>query len=237
MTLRNEIVGTCLKCGRTGYIGTDLCECLLKLRAYNKLVDKGFKKYLLDFVSESYQEPCYESGQGFVSYYLANILEVENKGLSLYLFSRERGRGKTTLTHYLAYRIASMFSSTDTYRRETSLSFGFETASALMRGESDKRFATYYVLDDLGTEDRGGYKRDQWLSVLQETLHHRRDNKLPTIITSNYSPKDLSVLYLGVLDSLLEISAGGTFQGSLFRQIELGGPTDLRISEDSEWPI
>ncbi len=238
MTLRDEIVGACTICGRTGYVGSTICECLLKFRAYNRLVGNGFKHSLLNLVAASaYRQPFYESGQSFVQYYLDNIGEVEGKGLSLYIDSRERGRGKTTLAHFLMYNVAHKFSSTENYRRESSLSFGFEHAGALVKNvEDDKRFSTFYVLDDLGAEERTGYKRDVGLAVLQEILHYRRDNRLSTIITSNYNPKDLSGLYSGVLDSLLEISAAGDIQGSLFRRVELGGDTDLRLSEDSEWP-
>lgn len=239
MTLRDEIVGACEKCGRTGYIGSETCECLLKLRAYNRLLDRGFRKRLLDISSNhNYQFPEFESGKNFVDYYLDNPLEVELKGLSLYIFSKERGRGKTTLAHHLMWRIAALFSETSNYRREDSLSFGFERSRNVLGGKHLFGFSTFYVLDDLGSEDRSSqWKKELVISDLQELMHYRRDKHLSTIITSNYHPSDLSNIYDGVLDSLLEIRSDGSVGGALVRQVELGGGEDYRLLEDaSEWP-
>ena len=97
---------------------------------------------------------------------------------------------------------------------------------------------TIYTLDDLGNEDSAAkWKKQIVISALQKIMHYRRDHLLPTIITSNYTPSDLSILYGGSLDSLLEIKPDGTIGGSLFRQIELGGGEDLRLTdENSQWP-
>ena len=239
MKLKEEIIGACLKCGRTGYVGQEICECMLKFRAYNRLVNHGFKQSLLDIVSDpTYAGPLYENGKFFVDYFLANLDEVESKGLSLYIFSRERGRGKTTLAHALCYQLALSFAHTAKYRRESSLSFGFERSNELLRSfNTDPLYhSTYYVLDDLGNEDRSGWRKELGTSVLQEVLPYRRENKLSTIITSNYAPNDLSNFYSGMLDSLLEIGPDGTMGGLMYRQVELGGGTDLRM-EGSVWPV
>jgi DNA replication protein DnaC len=199
----------------------------------------GFKKDMLDLVaSSSYPGPVYESGVEFVNYYLANVQEVEDRGLSLYIFSRERGRGKTTLAHSIMYRIARLFSPTNKYRRGGDFSFDFERANELVlgpKGESPGYSSTFYVLDDLGNENKTGYLKGDGISELQEVLHTRRGK--PTIITSNYNPQELSNLYAGLLDSLLEISSDGVVHGSLFRQIELGGPEDLRLLNVGGWSV
>ena len=239
MGLKDEIVGICEKCGKTGYVGSEICECLLKFRAYNRLLDKGFHKRLLDKASDpNFKFPVFESGRGFVEYYLSDFAKVEQEGFMLYISSRERGRGKTTLAHYIMWKAAHLYSRTENYRREDSLSFGFERAKKVLGDEKGPEHTTFYVLDDLGSETRTpAWKKELVISDLQELLHYRRDKHLPTVITSNYHPSDLSNIYEGVLDSLLEIRPDGTIGGRLIRQVELGGDEDYRLlEEDSEWP-
>jgi len=239
MGLKDEIVGVCEKCGRTGYVDHEICECLLKFRAYNRLMGSGFHKKLLDKVSSlDFKFPKFESGKGFVEYYLSDLAKVEAEGFMLYIFSNERGRGKTTLAHYIMWKVAYSYSRTENYRREDSLSFGFERAKTVLGNEKGPEHTTFYVLDDLGSETRTpAWKKELVLSDLQELLHYRRDKHLPTVITSNYPPLGLSKIYNGALDSLLEIKSDGTIGGSLIRQVELGGDEDYRLlEEDSEWP-
>jgi len=91
------------------------------------------------------------------------------------------------------------------------------------------------VLDDLGNEKRANKQRREAIApALQELLQFRRNERLPTIFTSNYSPEALSALYEGRIDSLLEIGVDGVVHGNMFRQIEVGGGEDLRTL-NSEW--
>jgi len=238
VSLKDEIVGNCEKCGRTGYIGSEICECFLKFRSYNRLIDKGFSRNSLDISSSvDYTFPHFESGRGFVDYFLENPAEVESKGLTLYIFSNERGRGKTTLSHYIMWKMALAYSHTKNYRRENSLSFGFNRSRDVLGGERKFVLPTFYVLDDLGSEGRSPqWKKELVISDLQELMHKRRDFNLPTIITSNYHPSSLSNIYDGVLDSLLEIKSDGNIGGSLIRQVELGGGEDFRFINNNGWP-
>jgi hypothetical protein len=212
---------------------------MLKFRSYNRLIGNGFSKKLLDIVSsEHYQLPVFESGNDYVQYYITHPEEVESGGFILYIFSTERGKGKTTLAHYLMWRTAMRFSSTENYRRERSLSFGFNRSREILGNEGAPPLPTFQVLDDLGSEPRIPlWKKELVISDLQELLHYRRDKHLPTVITSNYHPSNLSNLYDGVVDSLLEIRPDGLIGGSLARQVELGGGEDLRLLDTSGWPV
>ena len=106
---RGIYLTTAVKCGKTGYVGSEICGCLLKFRAYNRLVDEGFHKNLLDITSSpDFKFPEFLSGEEFVNYFLSNPVIVEEKGLSLYIFSKERGRGKTTLAHYIMWKFSSL---------------------------------------------------------------------------------------------------------------------------------
>lgn len=239
--LYNEIVGKCLICNGSGELGLSTCPCRHKLAAYSRMLEGGFSKPILDFVScSNYSPPVYISGSPYVEYYFSHPTQVIGNGLGLYLYSREKGRGKTTLAHLLVYRLAYVFGPRKgDYRRNQT--YGFEGVGDLISNFINKdvghSMSTVYVLDDLGNEDRVSWKKELLVAALQHIFHHRRNSRLPTIITSNYSPGDLSRRYDGVLDSLLEIKADGTIGGNLFRQVELGGGEDLRLGGDSSWPM
>ena len=240
MILKKDIIGSCNVCAGTGELDHSICECMIKFRALNFLQKSGFSEYFLNFVSgDSYEVPIIESGESFVNYFIDNPEFVDQNGLSLYLYSKERGRGKTTLAHYLAYSFAKYFSTTESYSR--SRNYGFQTIYDLLdhykTSNLHKKF--FYVLDDLGNEDKTiSWKKELCLSILQEVLQYRRRNKMITIITSNFEPSAISRDYQGVLDSLLEIKPDGCLGGEYFRSVELGGGEDLRLDDSTtKWPI
>lgn len=237
MSLKSEIVGSCGVCNGTGFHGFETCSCMIKFRTFNRLINAGFYRNSIDIVSDpDYLVPELGIGEQFVEFFENNIPMVLDKGLGLYLYSKERGRGKTTLAHYLCYKMAEYTRPLARYDRN--LSFGFDHIEDF--GKTDRwREATVYLLDDLGNENRSAnWKKEEFLSNLQRCLHYRRDRKLVTLITSNYDPSGLSNLYERVVDSLLEISPGGNLGGIVFRQVEVTGGEDLRsVQEFSRWPV
>ena len=118
------MISGCPKCGGSGVVDFEDCSCFLRFKAYNRLcgcnekdVSYGFSRNLLDIVSE----------EGSDTYIFDTFPEIENKeqlenlieyvdkpekvldhGLSLYLYSQEYGRGKTTLAHFLTYVISEL---------------------------------------------------------------------------------------------------------------------------------
>jgi hypothetical protein len=248
MTLKDEIVGSCLLCQGEGKLCNAageliLCNCLVKFRAYNRLLGGGFCDETLDFVSsDEYVYPKFESGEDFVNYWANSPVDVLQKGLSLFMYSSEKGRGKTTLAHYLTYVLAKYFQRTENYSRDRS--YGFETAQRLQMNFSaeDGQLwqSSVYVLDDLGAEAaESSWKKEAFLATLQQVLHYRRDNRLSTIITTNYPPKFIAEKYQHTLDSLLEIRPDGVIgRGKVFRAVEVGGGEDLRLMDSrTDWPI
>lgn len=241
MSLREEIIGSCEICSGSGWQDGQACECMLKFRVYNRLLKAGFSKYSLDFSDrEEYQLPMIESGEEFVQFFLKDPEFVEDKGLSLYIYSQDKGRGKTTLAHRIALETAGSFVDKDNY--STFRTYKFVHVEDLLQdfraGNEESWRSTWLVLDDLGNEDRyTEWKKSLFLSSFQRVLHYRRDKRLPTIITSNYQPGDLSRIYQGELDSLLEIHPDGQLGGSLYKSVQVGGAEDLRTIEGvSEWP-
>jgi len=238
MDLKTEILSECSKCEHTGVTDAGLCECVFKFRALNRMVGMGFNAATLRRVSGEYRTPEFEAGDEYLDYYRDHPEEVERSGLSLYIYSREKGRGKTTLAHRLVYEVARYFARTSRYKRDRN--YGFERTDRFLRDKDSGLWrSSFYVLDDLGAEDgSASWTKKKALSSLQELFHFRRDHQLPIVITSNYHPSDLSLLYDGVLDSLLEIAPDGSLGGSVFRQVEVGGGEDFRLlKEESEWPL
>jgi len=242
-SLKEKIVGACRVCGGDGYEGNRLCNCSIKFRVYNRLVDNGFNESLLDLVSSpAYTLPMLETGSESINYFLHHPFDVMDKGLSLYILSKENGRGKTTLAHYLVYVLAWPFAQTENYNRRRT--YAFVDMHALLESflggdEMHNTWkATVLVLDDLGSESRSAaWKIDTATSMLHRILHYRRDRRLPTIITSNFVAESLTGFYNGVLDSVLEIRPDGVIGGQVFRQVEVGGGEDFRIAHgSSDWP-
>jgi len=241
--LRIKIQRDCPACRGTGYLGDELCACAIKFRAFNRLVGGGFHEHTLDLVSSpQYQLPMIENGAEAVQYFLYNPFEVMSKGLCLYIFSKENGRGKTTLAHYLLYVLLWTLSKTGNY--DPRRTYAFENIHAMCekerRGWDEETWrASVLVIDDLGTESRSAdWKKESNITMLHRIMHHRLDHRLPTIITSNYAPSSLSGFYGGVLDSVLEIRPDGVIGGRVFRQVEVGGGEDFRTADGmSEWPV
>jgi hypothetical protein len=249
MSIKDKIIGSCSLCNDEGFLkdshGIECipCSCLLKFRAYNRLSTGGFSIPILDFISgPDYNIPELDSGEEYLNYFFDNPFTVEEQGLGLYIYSKEKGRGKTTLAHKLMYELVKVFFDKNAYL--SNRDYAFQNVKAFISSCDPKNNMpaewqrTWYVLDDLGNEDRSSkWQKDAILANLQQMLHYRRDNNLPLIITSNYLPADLSVLYGGVLDSLLEIRPDGSLGGLLYRAVEVGGAEDLRLSQKTKWTI
>ena len=241
MSLKAEIVESCEVCKGSGWLDGEACQCLLKFRVYNRMLNSGFSRHMVSMVdSKDYQLPFIEQGQEFLDFFLNNPLYVEYKGLGLFIYSQDKGRGKTTLAHKLIFKSLGEFVGKDVYTTERT--YGFQHVEELLKdfrdGKSDTWMSTWYVLDDLGNEDRyTEWKRNLFLTSFQKVLHYRRDKRLPTIITSNYRPEELSAIYQGELDSLLEIHSDGRMGGVLYRAVQVGGSEDLRLQTESAWPV
>ncbi|MDC1299912.1 hypothetical protein N8Z24_00235 [bacterium] len=206
-------------------------------------MNAGFFVNSLNLVSNrEYSLPVFNSGEEFINYFVDNLDTVENRGLCLYIWSKEKGSGKTTLAHHLMYHVANYYSEVSRY--STNRKYGFEHVEDFVESFKDRNNpniwkSTWYVLDDLGNEDRSAkWKKDSITANLPRVFHHRRNYNLPTIITSNYSPGDLSRLYESELDSLLEIKPDGTLGGSKFREVCVCGVTDFRLEESLDgWDV
>ena len=120
--------------------------------------------------------------------YCAKWDEMKQKNIGLYLFGNT-GSGKTfyasAIANYVRKEINDyvLIGSTSSFIQEMFGDFGRNRK--LMEYK-----ITHYplmVIDDLGTESRSEYN----MSSLEQIIDLRLGAKLPLIVTSNYSPKDL----------------------------------------------
>lgn len=111
----------------------------------------------------------------------------EKKGLFIY---GPRGTGKTMLVAILANEMTKngqpvLFSSVPDLLEDIRESYGKDTASETMRAA---REAACLILDDLGAERITEWVGEQLFTL----LNYRYNERLKTIITSNYSRRELS---------------------------------------------
>lgn len=233
-----DLVNNCPICKGTGYVDCITCSCMASYRTLLYLLDFGFEEDMLEMIHKDYDYPFIESGENFVNYFDKNPEVVEKKGLSLFLYSQERGRGKTTLAHYLSYSYLNYyFQHMNRYSRDRELGFNYVDDLLEEFDSNDWWKRRFYVLDDLGKEDSSAvWKKEANISKLHRILQYRRNKKLVTIITSNYPPSEISRKYDGQLDSLLEIQLDGSLGGGIFKSVKVGGPEDLRLNRDV-WEI
>lgn len=142
----------------------------------------------------------------FVSY-LKNLDEMIDKGIGLYLYSKDNSSGKTSMM-VLALKRAL-------YLRQTALFVNVEEfKSAAARDELFDENETVYQrakrvtllgLDDVGSEYRteSGYAE----RLIENLIRYRMQNMLPTIMTSNYEAKELKKVYTPSLSAMLQESA------------------------------
>ena len=73
MSLKEDILSSCSICQGSGWVDSSACECLLKFRVYNRLLNSGFSRFLIEFVdNSSYQIPDIVLGQEFIDFFLKN---------------------------------------------------------------------------------------------------------------------------------------------------------------------
>lgn len=118
------------------------------------------------------------------------FLKENNQGLYLY---SDNGRGKTTLIVALAnykYQLDG---------KKTLFVFWPDFIEKTKRFDKDNvyfinkvKYASRLIIDDLGQESITQWARDD---ILNPIINYRLEKKLPTFITSNYTPKELEKIY------------------------------------------
>jgi len=238
MFSKDELVGNCSKCNGVGVLYEGPCSCMVDFRTAHWMVSGGFSENSLEFCYDpSYVLPVFkDNGSLIINKFLESPVLTESKGLSLFITSYEKGAGKTTLAHYLAFHwLRHFFEKTERYSRSRKVGFQF-CSDFIEKFDEQLWKRRFFVLDDMGSENISAvWLREDMVSKTHQMLQYRRNHNLPTIITSNLSASLLSDRYKGELDSVLEI-IGDTIGGGVFKTIQVDGSNgDFRLED--KWEI
>ncbi len=223
----------CDHCGGSGYIGTQMCECLQELcrqeqkRELTLLTGgkESFSQFRLDYYSDEY-DPKYGYSPRAVmertlalcrSYAATFSLKSENL-----LFSGDTGLGKTFLSACISRVVADRGYSV-AYESAGRFFSVLERAKFYSDEEARRESAKYttcdlLILDDLGTEMPGQFVTTALYGVINERLLSAK----PTIISTNLHSEEFAQRYSNQIASRL--------RGS-FRRLAFIGE-DIRIMKN-----
>ena len=198
--------GVCTDCGGSGYVGERMCDCLKELcrqeqkKELSSLLGgkESFESFKLEYYPAEVNPQLGTSPRRIMARVFARCREYADtfsaKSPSL-LFSGGTGLGKTFLSACIARQVA-----------EAGFGVVYETVITMLRdfekakfGAEDEETATrkylscdLLIIDDLGTEMLTPFAQ----SALYQIVNARLVESLPTIISTNLSPSDLSATYL-----------------------------------------
>ena len=223
----------CDRCGGSGYLGSNMCECLLELcRQEQKkelsLISGGkenFSQFRADYYPDRYDrewgvsirtimEKTYQTCRRYAMNFSAHSDNL--------LFSGGTGLGKTFLSACIARAVADRGYSV-AYESAPHLFTKLErakfTADEEARHQAEK-YSTYdlLIIDDLGTEMGGQFTT----SALYTLINDRLLSGKPTIISTNLNTDDLGRRYSPQIASRLN--------GSFLRVTFLGD--DIRVKKN-----
>ncbi len=222
----------CPICGGTGYVGSNMCECLealCRLEQKKELSilsggNEGFNKFRLDYYSGTY-DPRFGASPRAIMELVLNKCRTyaatfsQNSGNLLFVGGT--GLGKTFLAACIARTVA-----------DRGYSVCYETASQLfsklerakfssdedVRKETEKYTqADLLIIDDLGTELPGQFVT----AALYSLLNQRLLANMPMIITTNLNVEEAGRRYTPQIASRLYGSfARYTFVGDDIRVLK-----------------
>ena len=223
----------CDRCGGSGYLGSNMCECLLELcRQEQKkelsLISGGkenFSQFRADYYPDRYDrewgvsirtimEKTYQTCRRYAMNFSAHSDNL--------LFSGGTGLGKAFLSACIARAVADRGYSV-AYESAPHLFTKLErakfTADEEARHQAEK-YSTYdlLIIDDLGTEMGGQFT----ISALYTLINDRLLSGKPTIISTNLNTDDLGRRYSPQIASRLN--------GSFLRVPFLGD--DIRVKKN-----
>lgn len=193
---------TCDKVGHYFWKGEERpCDCAAQLQLH--------KHYLLSGIGVDYQRMSWDDFQGdpelkaVVDLYLDGHSNFVNRGVGL-LISGTFGTGKTFASMMLLKDLVKLGYSC----YATTFASMIEMFTAGWRSDEDRRFfqekvvySQVLLLDDLGKEMRR--KNNLAESTFDDVLRRRHSDGRPTLITTNFTKRELSEGYGGAILSLL----------------------------------
>ena len=138
--------------------------------------------------------------------YLANLVEMMDQGIGLYLWSSEHGSGKTSIAA-LIVKEALRYGKTVFFEESSRLKGMLINKEQFEEGTSIEErmmMVDVLILDDVGKEYRtsSGYAEN----VIETLLRARVQKLKTTIMTGNVHPKDMKKIYSEDFSALLKES-------------------------------
>ena len=180
----------CPKCGGTGYVGAQMCECLRELCRQEQKKElaalfgtDSFEKFRLELYSDQYDAKCHSSPRE--------------------LMRATYRRAQSYAQCFPAEGQSLLFSGATCYAPVGQLFSAFEDDKFRPRPDISRTEAFFIsdllVLDDLGTEMTTQFT----ISVLYQLLNTRLMEKKPVILSTNLAPSELAARYTPQITSRL----------------------------------
>lgn len=198
----------CTRCGGTGYVGAQMCECLRELcrqeqkKELTSLLSTGnarFENFRLDVYPDTYSEE-YGCSPRQMMQLILNRCRRYSAGFSPdsgnMLFTGAPGLGKTFLSACIARAVADRGASV-VYDTAIRMFAEFEAAKFGDRGgEQEDRTQKYLCADLLIMDDLGSEMTTQFtMSVLYTVINTRLMEGRATIISTNLTREQLAARY------------------------------------------
>ena len=213
----------CDRCGGSGYVGSQMCECLQELCRQEQKKEltllsggkESFSQFRLDYYSDRYDNKFGASPRAIMDRNFQNCRRyattfTTNSGNLLFVGGT--GLGKTFLSACIARVVA-----------EKGFSVAYESASHLFAKLEKDRFnpdedshraveklynADLLIIDDLGTELPGNFVTAALYALVNDRLLAKR----PMVISTNLTVDEIGRRYSPQIASRLQ----GSFQGLTF---------------------
>ena len=199
----DQVHYTCEKCSDSGYIdGFKMCSCLRELiikgriaeSAMGKLIEKqSFDNFELGVYA--YDPKVQERMKMILAMAKNYVRDFKDKRENLLLIGKT-GTGKTHISTAIARELIHqgydvIYDSTQNIISDFEAD-RFKSGYGREENKSEKYLnCTLLIIDDLGTEFQNSFT----VSTLYNLLNARQNSDLPTIISTNLSPEELSAKY------------------------------------------
>lgn len=205
----------CDRCGGSGYIGTQMCECLQELcrqeqkRELTLLTGgkENFSQFRLDYYPDQYDPKYGASARAIMEKTLSvcrSYAATFSQRSENLLFSGDTGLGKTFLSACISRVVADRGYSV-AYESASHLFSVLERARFNNDEEARKESGKYtacdlLILDDLGTEMPGQFVTAALYSLINDRLLAGK----PTIISTNLNTEEFARRYSAQIASRLK---------------------------------
>lgn len=201
----------CPKCKDSGFVGVEMCDCMRKELIFAAFAESGLGNLVQTQSFENFDLGYYRANTPEYTQMRRNfeLAKAYAQGFDLHagnlLFCGGTGLGKTHLSTAIARRVIEKgydvcyTSAVNLLASFEAVRFGSSAANA--DGEDTKRYdeCDLLIIDDLGTEVTNQFT----LSCLYMVLNNRINRGLPTIVSTNLSPKELQMRYVDRVASRL----------------------------------